>query len=102
MTAITATASSDNHAAWARLQTSRRQLAADLIPVQADAQTITSDRAAVAAAEAEVARIEGVRTVTAGKVAAVAVQAESAAVAEAQTAQAKKELPFGRALDVTV
>jgi hypothetical protein len=106
MTTITATASSsDSQAAWARLQTYRRQLATDLIPTQADAQTITADRAAVAAAEAEVARLEGVRTVTSGKVAAVAVQAESAAAAQAQTvqaAEAKKDLPYGRALDVTV
>ncbi|BCY07436.1 hypothetical protein [Actinoplanes sp. L3-i22] len=106
MTTITATASSsDSQAAWARLQASRRQLAQDLIPVQADAQTITADRAAVAAAEAELARLQGGRDVVSGKVAATAVQAESAAVAQERTVQAtqtKKDLPFGRALDVTV
>jgi hypothetical protein len=103
MTTITATAaSSGSKAAWARLQTYRRQLAADLIPVQASSETITADRAAVAAAEAAVARIEGVRTVTADKVATIAVQAESAAVADARTIEVKKDLPYGRALDVTV
>ncbi len=104
MTTINATASSsDSQAAWTRLQNSRRQLAQDLIPVQANAQTITADRAAVAAAEAEVARIAGLRNANAGKVAAVAVQAESAAVAKARNAvETKKDLPFGRTLDVTV
>jgi hypothetical protein len=104
MTTITATASSsDSHAAWARLQNSRRQLAQDLIPVQADARTITADRAAVAAAEAEVSRIAGLRNAAAGKVVDIAVQAESAAVAKERTVtETEKELPYGRALDVTV
>lgn len=104
MTTITAIASSsDSHAAWARLQNSRRQLAQDLIPVQADAQTITADRSAVTTAEAEVARIEGLRNVTSGKVASAAVQAESAAVAKERTVtETKKDLPYGRSLDVTV
>lgn len=105
MTTITATASStDTHAALARLQTYRRQLAQDLIPVQADAQTITADRASVAAAETEVARLAGLSSANSGKVASAAVQAESdAAVAKAQSAPAaKKDLPFGRSLDVTV
>ncbi|MFI1993994.1 hypothetical protein [Actinoplanes sp. NPDC020271] len=104
MSTITATASStDSHAAWARLQNSRRQLAQDLIPVQADSRTITADRAAVAAAEAEVARIAGLRNTPSAKAADVAVQAESAAVAKERTVtETKKELPYGRSLDVTV
>ncbi len=106
MAEIAATASSpDSQAAWSRLQTYRRQLATDLIPAQANPQTIAADRAAVAAAEAELTRLEGVRTVAAGKIATIVVQAESAAIVDAKSVVATPawaDLPFGSSLDVTV
>ncbi|GIE89825.1 hypothetical protein [Actinoplanes regularis] len=100
MAEISATASSpDSQAAWSRLQNHRRQLAADLIPAQANPQTIAADRAAVAVAEAELIRLEGAQTVTAGKIATIVVQAESAAIV---TTHAWSDLPYGSSLDVTV
>ncbi|GIF12740.1 hypothetical protein [Actinoplanes teichomyceticus] len=84
LTTGTAATSWGSHAAWVRLQSYRRQLTADLTPPQASAQIIAADRAAVAGAEAEVARVEAARA------------------AQAAAATQVKQLPRGRALDVTV
>ncbi|KUL28447.1 hypothetical protein [Actinoplanes awajinensis] len=90
----------DHQAAWTRLQAHRRQLAGDLIPVQASAQTIAADKAAVAAAEAELTRLGAAKSVTDTQtVSSAAVWAAAQSVAPDQP---KKELPHGRVLDVTV
>lgn len=51
----------NSHAAWSRLSSARAKLATDLMPCQAPPAVITSDRAAIVAAESEVGRIEAAR-----------------------------------------
>ncbi|GAA4601631.1 hypothetical protein BJY16_003955 [Actinoplanes octamycinicus] len=73
-----------SHVAWSRLQRAQRQLAVDLNAVDASPQTVASDRATIATASAEVARVEATRA------------AQVAALSD------PRPLPAGRVLDITV
>ncbi|BCJ46220.1 hypothetical protein [Actinoplanes ianthinogenes] len=73
-----------SHVAWSRLVRAQRQLAVDLNAVEPTAQAIASDRATIASASAEVARVEATKA------------------GQAATLDQPRPLPHGRVLDITV